>query len=391
MNITLQTLPFLTASAGEQLLNELAHDDLSDANTLPLLTRLRQTYSAENAGAALTMARLRQKAAHKFGAAAQKMLFTSDALEQASDPQIRQYRAQFATGKTVLDVCCSIGSDTLALARTSRLSTGLDIDPVRIGIAQYNAAVLGIPAQFHVRDVTKSIPEAADILFFDPARRDEQGKRYYDVEQYQPPLSLIRQWHAEVILVKLSPGVDLGQLAHYGGSIEFISVDGDLKEAMLWLGAEFSGTRATLFKDNQVYHWQRLTSPKVEIAKPRGWLVEPDPAILRAGLVQDAAAHLNGALLDETIAYFTTDTKPVSPWVRAWQLLDWMPYNLKKLRAYLQQHHVGQVTVKKRGAPITPENLIRQLKLKSGSASRTLVLTRCAGQPVVLICADIAP
>jgi hypothetical protein len=93
--------------------------------------------------------------------------------------------------------------------------------------------------------------------------------------------------------------------------------------------------------------------------------------------------------LDETIAYFTTDDKPDSPWVRTWQILGWMPFNLKKLRAYLREHNVGTVTVKKRGSAITPESLIPQLKLK-GDESRTLVLTRCQGAHIVIICADYA-
>ncbi len=391
MTITLEHLAFLTSANGTQLLEQLADDDLSDGNTLALLTKLRQKYPAENAGAVLTMARLRQKAVAKFGADARKMFFTPDALEQASDLLIRHYRAQFATGKNVLDVCCSIGSDTLSLARTSPSVTGLDIDPVRIAIAQHNAAALGRVANFQVCDVMQNIPQNADMLFFDPARRDERGNRLHDVEQYQPPVSLIQQWHAPLILVKLSPGVELAQVAAYSGQIEFLSVAGDLKEALLWVGAGFAGTKATLFKDNRVYHFQRTDPVQVAITPPRAWLVEPDAAILRAGLVQDVAAILDGTLLDETIAYFTTDAKPISPWVRAWQILDWMPYNLKKLRAYLQQQQVGHVTVKKRGSPITPEALIAQLKLKSGSESRTLVLTRWIGQPIVLICADMLP
>jgi hypothetical protein len=64
-----------------------------------------------------------------------------------------------------------------------------------------------------------------------------------------------------------------------------------------------------------------------------------------------------------------------------------MPFQLKRLRTYLRDHRIGQVTVKKRGVAITPEELINRLKL-AGSESRTLVLTRCAGKPVVLVCSD---
>jgi hypothetical protein len=53
----------------------------------------------------------------------------------------------------------------------------------------------------------------------------------------------------------------------------------------------------------------------------------------------------------------------------------------------LREHSVGTVTVKKRGSAVTPEVLIPQLKLK-GDQSRTLVLTRCQGQQIVMICQD---
>ena len=119
-------------------------------------------------------------------------------------------------------------------------------------------------------------------------------------------------------MVKLSPGVDLDQLKSYPGMVDFISVDGDLKEAVLSLGDGVQRTRATLLRPGEYYFWEREVGfvPETVITAPRGWLIEPDPAILRAGLVQDVAAKFDGSLLDDTIAYFTTDGKPESPWIR---------------------------------------------------------------------------
>ena len=125
-------------------------------------------------------------------------------------------------------------------------------------------------------------------------------------------------------------------------------------------------------------------------APPHRWLIEPDPALIRAGLVQDVAARFGGNLLDETIAYITADTVPDSAWVRGWQILDWMPFHLKRLRDYLRERGIGRVTVKKRGSPVTPKELTAKLKLK-GEQSCTLVLTRHSGQPIVLICEDFNP
>jgi hypothetical protein len=396
MTLTLDVLHFLASPTGERLLGRLAAEDLSDANTLRLLTALRREYAPEQAGAALEMARLRLKAVDKFGTDAARLFFTRPALEQASDPLIRDWRARNTplNGRGLVDACCGIGADSLAFARGGATVLGLDIDPLRIEIARYNAAALGLPARFEVADVRDGLPPC-DLAFFDPARRDAAGSRIYDVEQYQPPLSVVKGWRCEHVQVKLSPGVDLAQLAGYlppahPGYVTFISVNGDLKEALLRLDDTPGHTTAALLKDGNAYEWVRgeADTPSI-LSEPRAWLVEPDPALIRAGLVADTAAEFGGSQLDETIAYFTTDAKPESPWLRAWKILDWMPFNGKKLRAYLRERDVGNVTVKKRGSAVTPEVLIPQLKLR-GDEARTLVLTRCQGEQIVLVC-EAAP
>ncbi len=392
MTITLSDTAFLASEAGTHLLTRLASEDLGESVTLRLLTALRKDYTADQARAAVEMARLRLKAVDKFGTDANVMFFTRDALEQASDARVRHYRASQMGIKPVVDACCGIGADSLALGAVGADVVGVDLDEVRIEIASFNANALAIKARFQIGDVRMDLP-AADTIFFDPGRRDEQGRRIHNVEHYQPPLSTINTWPNKQLVVKLSPGVDLSQLESYEGRVEFISVNGDLKEAVLWRDGTSKALSATLLVNDATYHWQ--ASPDFDntnpiLSQPLSWLVEPDPALLRAGLVQHVAAQFNGSLLDETIAYFTTDQKPTSPWLRSWSVLDWMPFNLKQLRTYLREHQVGTVTVKKRGTAITPEILIPQLKLK-GDESRVIVLTRFRGQQIVMICADFAP
>ncbi|MBZ0297229.1 MAG: methyltransferase domain-containing protein [Anaerolineae bacterium] len=389
MTITLSDLDFLTRPVGAALLESLAAEDLGEQHTLSLVTRLRRDYAAEAVNAALTLARLRQKAVGKFGDAASGMFFTAEALEQASDPLVRRYRSERIQVQMVIDACCGIGADALALTQAGVDVQGIDLSPVRIEMARLNAAALGLNAQarFEIGDVREGLP-LAEAIFFDPARRDERGKRLFDVEQYQPPLSTVRGWMSPQIVVKLSPGVELTQIEAYGGCVEFISVGGDLKEAVLWLNRDdaVQSTQATLLVADAAYHFQRDgEEPESLLSEPQGWLLEPDAAILRSGLVADLAQRFGASQLDETIAYLTADTPPESPWVRSWRILDWMPLHLKKLRAYLKARHVGRVTVKKRGVSLTPEDVIANLKLK-GPEARTLVLTRRQGQHVVLIC-----
>lgn len=395
MTLTLDDLDFLTSETGEALLAALAQQDLAQPNHLRLVTLLRRTYSPDQVRAGLTLALARAKAREKFGAQAERLYFTDEALQQASDPGISAHRAaKFAAldAGRVGDLCCGAGADALALAERCGQVLGVDHDPVRVRMARLNAAAVGREnAQFVEGDVRGFVPAAGDALFFDPARRDDQGDRLHHVEQYLPPLSLVNQWPRQRIAVKLSPGVDLRQVEAYGGCVEFISVQRNLKEAVLWRNTGSAGTCATLVLPDRVLEWSRGGPPEPgRLRAPVGWLVEPDPALIRAGLVEDAAEAWKGFLLDETIAYLTCDRPPVTPWARAWRIVEWMPFNLKKLRAVLRARDIGVVTVKKRGSAITPEQLIADLKLK-GAGTCTVVLTRFAGNPIVMVCDDYVP
>jgi hypothetical protein len=119
------------------------------------------------------------------------------------------------------------------------------------------------------------------------------------------------------------------------------------------------------------------------------WLHEPDPAVIRSGLVALVAADLGATLIDPTIAYLTSEAEAAPPWARSYRVDDVLPFNLKKLRALLRSRGVGRVTVKKRGSPIEPEALARQLR-GPGERSAVVVVTRVAGAPTVLVC-DLSP
>ncbi len=386
MPLHLADIAFLRGDRARAILQDNAESDISAENTLALLMDLRKSMSPAEASAILTTLRLRRKARGKFGRCADVMLFTSAGLQQASHPLVREYRSRLIESASVLDLCCGIGSDSLTFAANGKHALGLDIDEVRIAIARHNAERLKSRADFAVADVRRALPAGYDCLFFDPARRDRAGRRIHHVERYIPPLSLIRDWRAGEICVKLSPAVDLRQISRYGGQVEFISVDGQLTEAMLWLHRPAARPAATLLAGTARHHLWPDREADVEIAAPKSWLLEPDPAVLRAGLVQRLAADLQAAMLDSAIAYLTLDARRDTAWGRYWKIRDWMPFQMKRLRRYFAQNGVGRVTVKKRGFPQSPEEIIRQLRLKAGDESRVLVLTRHLGAPIAIIC-----
>ncbi|MCZ7552011.1 MAG: hypothetical protein M5U05_05405 [Anaerolineales bacterium] len=78
-----------------------------------------------------------------------------------------------------------------------------------------------------------------------------------------------------------------------------------------------------------------------------------------------------------------------TPFAKAFAVEDWLPFNLKRLRALLRARRVERVVVKKRGSPLQPEALIRELRLRPGEAEeaqRIVVLTHLRGRPIAVIC-----
>ena len=352
---------------------------------------LAKRFPREVARAALTVAILRGEGLGKFPQA-EKMYFTREALEQASPWQVAVYRAQrFQRFDRVFDMGCSVGGDALALARSAPV-IGIDLDPLRVLMARENARSLRADAEFLQANL-QSLPfRLSDpgfqsaAIFFDPARRQEH-RRAVSVEEYQPPLSVIEGWLAEVpaLAVKVSPGVNLEELERYDCEVEFISLNGDLKEAALWFGPlKTAQRRATLISGEEVMTMTAELQPDLPLSAPRAFIYEPDPSILRAGLVQALGGKLDAAQLDPQIAYLTADTLMEDAFVRAWPVEDWMPFQLKKLRTYLRERNIGRLTVKKRGSPIDPQDLIQLLRLE-GDQHKTLFLTQLEGSPIVVV------
>jgi methylase of polypeptide subunit release factors len=140
------TLDFLTSPQAAQALAQLDSAAITPGNELHLLMILRQTFSREQAAALLIQARLRQRASRKF-ADADRLLFTTEALEQATAQAIADYRAgwihRHAPPGPILDLGCGIGGDSLALAR-HRPVIAYEIAAERLHLAQANAAALGL-------------------------------------------------------------------------------------------------------------------------------------------------------------------------------------------------------------------------------------------------------
>lgn len=394
--MTLDDFAFLLSAAGQHWLAGVGQMEITPQTHLQIASWLRQKLPKAQAQAVLETIVLRQHATAKFSRAAE-MYFVRAALEQASAEVVARHRARrFADlGCTqIADLGCGIGGDAIALAAQAEV-TGIEWDPVRLAVAQENVRVYGYGERFHPlqADLLNLTPLVqVDALFFDPARRDERGRRFFSLAEYQPPLSLIDEWRKVVAdtAVKISPGVDYAELPQ-DAEVEFVSLDGEMKEGVLWYGRFHSGVarRATLLPDGHTLTTADLPPEPIPSTAPKAYLYEPNGAVIRAHLVQALAAQLGANQVDDAIAYLTGETAVVTPFARCFVVENWLPFQLKKLRHYLRERQVGSVTVKKRGSPLEPDKLQRQLRLSGPKENhRFLFLTHILGEPSVVVATE---
>ncbi|MGK4581269.1 THUMP-like domain-containing protein [Kitasatospora sp. HPMI-4] len=376
----------LLTDEGQTLLAALR--DFKPGEELAVATRLRREHPAELVSAALAQAQLRQRARAKFGDLADLLYFTPNGVEQATRRSVAEWRARrFAElgVRRLADLCCGIGGDAIALARTGVAVLAVDRDPLTCAVAEANAAALGLAGLIEVRcaDVTEVDVTGYDAVFTDPARRTARG-RVFDPQAYSPPLS----WAIEAArrtpfgALKVAPGIP-HELVPEDAEAEWVSDHGEVKEAALWFGTRAAQPhRATLLPGDHTLTGGRRPDPQAgEVGR---YLYEPDGAVIRAHLVSEVAEQVGGRLIDPMIAYLTSDRLVPTPYAHAYEISDVMPFNVKKLKALLRERGVGTVVIKKRGIGITPEELRRQLK-PSGPNELTVILSRTDHGPLMML------
>ncbi|HVX53965.1 class I SAM-dependent methyltransferase [Nocardioides sp.] len=385
----LEAFDWLRTDEGQALLERATA--VAGEDPLRAQTALRRDATPERVAVAMSQAQLRRRAMAKFGDLAARMYFTPDGLEQATRLAVAEHRAArlvaFGAG-TVIDLGCGIGGDLIAAARAGLTAAGVDLDPERVAVARANLAALDLPGAVSVADATAVDHSPFDVAFADPARRGGRGRALRgwqsDAEGWTPPWSFVLSLLERDACVKVAPGIP-HDLVPTGVEMEFVSDGGEVKEAALWAGRLATvRRRATVIGDGGLATLTDEDDPGADVRQIGEFLYEPDGAVIRAGLVTAVAAGVGGGLLDEQIAYVTSDASYRTPFARGYRVLEELPYRERALRAALRERGIGRLTIKKRGVGVVPEELRRRLSLQ-GPNEATIVLTRVADQGTCLL------
>lgn len=379
----------LLSPEGLRLLEEVG-PIASTQDVVQTVSKLRNAgHSGDLVAAVLGQARLRAKAAPKFGEFATRMLFTPDGLEQATRLRVAALHAgrfDEAGVDVVADLGCGIGSDAMAFAALDLAVLAVERDELTAAVASYNLAPFP-SAHVELGDAETTDLAAVGGVWLDPARRDSGG-RLNDPAQWSPGLD----WAFHIARdqptgIKLGPGLDR-ELIPEGCEAQWISVNREVVELVLWFGAvarDGIGRSALVLGEHGAAELTSAAdSPDAEVGTLGEFLLEPDGSVIRARLIGDLARSVGGRMLDQTIAWISCDEAPSTPFGQAFRVLERFPIDVKTLKRELGARDIGTLEVKKRGVDIDPAAFRHKLGLR-GSQAATLILTRVAGERVALL------
>lgn len=379
MTFTLDEVSFLAAHQDE-ITDAAGALTLTRASTFADAQILRERFG-DHGRAVAELVQARRSAAGKFPA---RWLTDHDAAQQATpsvvaDVRAGRLRTLLGEGALIHDVTCSIGTEGASVSGAGLTYLGSDLDAPRLAMARHN---LGDRAWLVRADALRPVSRVADAVVADPARR-AGGRRITRPDQLLPPLpELVDAWRSHELAVKCAPGLDFSE---WEGLVSLVSVDGAVKEACLYTPGLADGARreAVMITDGRVDRLNDAAAgaADVPVGPPGRYILDPDGAVVRAGLVRHYAAREGLWMLDERIAYLTGDRLPTGR--TGFPFIELVP--LKKLKGVLSRHSAGSVEILVRGVDVDPDELRKRMKLK-GDRPMAVVCTRIGRQGVALVC-----
>ncbi|HRY09266.1 MAG: hypothetical protein H6528_09415 [Actinobacteria bacterium] len=303
-------------------------------------------------------------------------LVTIDGIQQATPPAVAARRAQRLAEsgvRTIVDAGCGIGVDSWAFAKAGLHVIAYEVDPVTAAVARAN-----LPEVVDVRhgDATTAELPADAALYVDPARRlqhrDAQGRpiRVHDPQRWSPPWSwVLGQAHDRPVVARIRPGHrDLPENIEWHCS----SIGRSLVDATAWFPPLAAVPRRASVFQNDGWHEVAGSPESAGIGEAGAYIVDPDPAIVRSGLVGNVAHLVGGRLLDPRLAFITCDDHPPQ-WVgRSMRVVE--QTSIKGIAASCRRLGIDSATLWARGFDTLPRTGVRH-------GQRAIVVAARIGDP----------
>ncbi|MBO5593277.1 MAG: SAM-dependent methyltransferase [Prevotella sp.] len=305
-------------------------------------------------------------------------------MEQCSSEATARYKASIAgKGALIVDLTAGFGVDMAFIAQGFQRAVHVERQPQLCAISSENYRLLGLN---HVEVVCGDGVEYlhqmthADLLFIDPARRDEHGGRTYDIADCTPNvLEMLDEMleKADRVMIKLSPMLDWRKAVadlRKVSEVHIISVENECKELLLEVKSDSPSLRVVcvnlLSDGNQecfefdAFH-PSLPSSNFHLSPfTSHFLYEPNASIMKAGCFGLLEQRFGAVQLDKNSHLFVSDQEIAGFPGRAFVIEKQTSMNKRELKAALADIDKANITV--RNFPMSVAELRKRLKLKEG-------------------------
>lgn len=358
----------------------------ASGNELAVQRQLRNQYDASLVRAALTLDAARRRAEGLLPEA-ERLWLTPVALEQATHPLVAAHKAaRFPPDAPVLDLCSGIGVDTAALARRGPV-TAIDHDPAMLQRLLWNLQIWNDSPPDTQAVSAEDVSLADRFIHADPDRRSGRSRPVRRLEQYTPDLT----WMQSAVRSASGGAIKIGPASNFmqkfpDCEIELISLHGECREATVWFGELCDGEqfRATVLPAGETICGDPLAAWADSAAEPSRYLLDPNPAVVRSGLIDSVCERLALQRLDSEEEYLTSEEVPQSDFVTAFEMEALLPNNQKQLRQYLRDSPGRYYEIKCRHVPIDAASVARKLPA-GGVDSKVIFFLRIQGRTRIAV------
>ncbi|MDF2956145.1 MAG: tRNA/tmRNA/rRNA uracil-C5-methylase [Candidatus Alkanophagales archaeon MCA70_species_2] len=304
------------------------------------------------------VARCRLKAKEKFGALAERLFFDEEGLRYATPAIIAEYRAKRLKCDVIADVSCGVGAQLIFFALSCRKAYGVELNRDRAKLAALNVASLGLEnVEVVIGDATSNTVaqrlEDAEVVFSDPSR--PPGEKVRTIENLQPsPLKIVEKYRktTENLAFELPPQMPPARVGRWlSGEKEYTSLNFQLNRLALYMGAlaECKVSAVSLPSGERVTCEDATFMPKTA-AKPRAFIYEVDPTVIKATLIKNLLGklELEAEVLseDKRRTLLTSDEEVSSAFLRQYKVLEFVDFGVEPVVKALKRLNAKKVTLR---------------------------------------------
>jgi len=292
-------------------------------------------------------------------------------LEQASSQDTAEYKAQFFKGKKFIDLTCGFGIDAFFLSQNFEEITLIEQNTELLEIVKHNWEVLGRKANFinqKLEDFLEKNTEKFDLIYLDPARRDNHNRKVFLLEDLSPNVVEIQEKLVEIsdeILIKLSPLIDLQHLVSSLKNISkiwIIAVKNEVKEVLIHIKktnkeTEISCVNLQTSEPEFNFTLNSEKHCKSEFSKPEKYIFIPNNSVLKSGAFNLVSEKFGLKKLHQNTHIYTSEKVIENLPGRIFEVEEINPKDLKKGEQY---------NIITKNFPLKPEEIKKKYKLKDG-------------------------